>query len=156
MLLGEYNYNLDAKGRVFVPAKLRDELGEVFVIAKSIVKRRNVVYISREELELREQEEKHPQDHGNARHNPAPHGDVSSSQLGGVAGIDFPHQHGNGQIAVGGWYGKWLAAVALRHSHQSNLGTAFFAAIFQTFVRSICVKLSILCSKTVYTQYLQC
>ena len=38
MLLGEYNYNLDAKGRVFVPAKLRDDLGETFVVAKSMDK----------------------------------------------------------------------------------------------------------------------
>ena len=38
MLLGEYNYNLDAKGRVFVPAKLREDLGETFVVAKSMDK----------------------------------------------------------------------------------------------------------------------
>ena len=38
MLLGEYNYNLDAKGRVFVPAKLREDLGESFVLAKSMDK----------------------------------------------------------------------------------------------------------------------
>ncbi len=38
MLLGEYNYNLDAKGRVFVPAKLREDLGENFVVAKSMDK----------------------------------------------------------------------------------------------------------------------
>lgn len=36
MLLGEYNYNVDAKGRVFVPAKLKDSLGEVFVLAKGM------------------------------------------------------------------------------------------------------------------------
>jgi len=36
MLLGQYNYNVDAKGRVFVPAKLKDDLGEVFVLAKGM------------------------------------------------------------------------------------------------------------------------
>lgn len=38
MLLGEFNYNLDAKGRVFVPAKLRESLGDSFVLAKSMDK----------------------------------------------------------------------------------------------------------------------
>lgn len=36
MLLGQFDYSLDAKGRVFIPSKLRDELGETFVIAKSM------------------------------------------------------------------------------------------------------------------------
>ncbi len=36
MLLGQFDYNLDAKGRVFVPARLKDELGETFVITKSM------------------------------------------------------------------------------------------------------------------------
>ena len=36
MLLGEFNYNLDAKGRVFVPSKLRETLGDSFVLAKSM------------------------------------------------------------------------------------------------------------------------
>ncbi len=36
MFLGEYQYSLDAKGRVFIPAKLRDELGNSFVITKGI------------------------------------------------------------------------------------------------------------------------
>lgn len=36
MLGGEYRHNLDAKNRIFVPAKLREELGETIVIAKNI------------------------------------------------------------------------------------------------------------------------
>ena len=34
MFLGEYRHNLDAKNRLFIPAKFREELGESFVIAK--------------------------------------------------------------------------------------------------------------------------
>ncbi len=38
MLLGEYKYNVDAKGRLFIPAKFRESLGDNFIIAKSIDK----------------------------------------------------------------------------------------------------------------------
>ena len=34
MCLGEYRHNLDAKNRLFIPAKFREELGESFVVAK--------------------------------------------------------------------------------------------------------------------------
>ncbi|MBQ7336685.1 MAG: division/cell wall cluster transcriptional repressor MraZ [Clostridia bacterium] len=36
MLGGEYRHALDAKNRIFIPAKLRDELGATFVVAKDI------------------------------------------------------------------------------------------------------------------------
>ncbi len=36
MLGGEFRHNLDPKNRIFIPAKLRDELGETFVVAKDI------------------------------------------------------------------------------------------------------------------------
>lgn len=36
MLGGEYNHSMDAKNRIFIPAKMREELGSEFVIAKSI------------------------------------------------------------------------------------------------------------------------
>ncbi len=36
MLSGEYKHNLDPKNRIFIPAKHREELGENFVVAKSI------------------------------------------------------------------------------------------------------------------------
>lgn len=36
MLLGQFDYNLDAKGRVFIPAKLKESLGDTFVLAKSM------------------------------------------------------------------------------------------------------------------------
>ncbi len=34
MFLGEYKHTLDAKGRLFIPTKLREGLGEEFVISK--------------------------------------------------------------------------------------------------------------------------
>ena len=34
MFLGEYSHTVDSKGRVFIPAKYRDELGTKFVITK--------------------------------------------------------------------------------------------------------------------------
>lgn len=35
MFKGEYNHTLDAKGRLVVPSKVRDELGSQFVITKA-------------------------------------------------------------------------------------------------------------------------
>lgn len=35
-MTGEYQHSLDSKGRIFIPAKLRDELGEVFFITISM------------------------------------------------------------------------------------------------------------------------
>ena len=37
-MTGEYQHSLDTKGRLFIPAKLRDELGEVFFITLSMDK----------------------------------------------------------------------------------------------------------------------
>ena len=34
-LTGEFRHNLDAKGRLFIPARLREELGEVFYLTLS-------------------------------------------------------------------------------------------------------------------------
>ena len=34
MLYGEYEHNMDAKGRVFIPVKLREKLGEKFIVAR--------------------------------------------------------------------------------------------------------------------------
>ena len=36
MFSGEYKHNIDAKNRLFIPAKHREELGETFMVAKSI------------------------------------------------------------------------------------------------------------------------
>ncbi len=36
MFSGEYKHTIDAKNRLFIPAKHRDELGESFMVAKSI------------------------------------------------------------------------------------------------------------------------
>ena len=34
MLIGEYNHNIDSKGRLILPAKFRTELGERFIVTK--------------------------------------------------------------------------------------------------------------------------
>ncbi|MBR4888676.1 MAG: division/cell wall cluster transcriptional repressor MraZ [Clostridia bacterium] len=36
MLMGEYNYSLDTKGRVTIPQKFRDDLGDRFYITKGL------------------------------------------------------------------------------------------------------------------------
>lgn len=36
MLLGEYNHNLDTKGRVSVPSKFREDLGQTFIVTKGL------------------------------------------------------------------------------------------------------------------------
>ncbi|MBR7081545.1 MAG: division/cell wall cluster transcriptional repressor MraZ [Oscillospiraceae bacterium] len=37
-MTGVYQHNLDAKGRLFIPAKLREELGETFYVTLSMEK----------------------------------------------------------------------------------------------------------------------
>lgn len=36
MFMGEYNHTVDAKGRLIVPAKFREALGEEFVVTKGL------------------------------------------------------------------------------------------------------------------------
>ena len=36
MLMGEYQHTIDAKGRLFMPAKLRDDLGGTFILCKGL------------------------------------------------------------------------------------------------------------------------
>ena len=36
MLVGQYDYAIDAKGRLFIPAKLREELGVTFYLAMGV------------------------------------------------------------------------------------------------------------------------
>ncbi len=40
MLYGGYQHNIDKKGRVFIPSKMRDELGAEFIICKGIYGKR--------------------------------------------------------------------------------------------------------------------
>jgi len=36
MLIGEYRYSVDPKGRIFVPAKMREEMGDSFIVSKAM------------------------------------------------------------------------------------------------------------------------
>ena len=36
MFMGEYNHTIDNKGRLIVPAKFRDQLGDEFVVTKGL------------------------------------------------------------------------------------------------------------------------
>ena len=36
MLMGEYEHSLDSKGRMIMPAKLREDIGEKFIITKGL------------------------------------------------------------------------------------------------------------------------
>ena len=36
MLIGEYEHSLDAKGRLIIPAKLRHDMGERFIVTKGL------------------------------------------------------------------------------------------------------------------------
>ena len=36
MLMGEYNHTLDAKGRIIIPVKLREQLSDNFVVSKGL------------------------------------------------------------------------------------------------------------------------
>lgn len=36
MLMGEYHHNIDDKGRLIIPSKFRDELGEKFVVTRGL------------------------------------------------------------------------------------------------------------------------
>lgn len=38
MFMGEYQHNIDAKGRIIVPSRFREELGESFVVTKGLDK----------------------------------------------------------------------------------------------------------------------
>ena len=49
-MTGEYRHSLDSKGRVFIPARLREELGDVFYITLSIDKVNTMSYISQRKM----------------------------------------------------------------------------------------------------------
>ena len=56
MLYGEYKHTIDKKGRMFIPAKLRDDLGSSFVLCRGIDGNRCLCIYS--ETEWKELDEK--------------------------------------------------------------------------------------------------
>ena len=36
MFMGEYHHNVDTKGRLIVPAKFREDLGEMFILTRGL------------------------------------------------------------------------------------------------------------------------
>lgn len=36
MLIGEYEHSLDTKGRLILPAKIREDMGETFIVTKGL------------------------------------------------------------------------------------------------------------------------
>ena len=52
MLYGGYDHSIDKKGRLAIPAKLRDELGESFMICRGIFGKRCVCVYSAEQWEV--------------------------------------------------------------------------------------------------------
>ena len=36
MLMGEYHHNLDEKNRLIIPSKLREEMGDLFVLTRGL------------------------------------------------------------------------------------------------------------------------
>ena len=44
MLTGEFRHSVDSKNRLFIPAKMRDELGDSFIIARDMRGKRLKVY----------------------------------------------------------------------------------------------------------------
>lgn len=51
MLVGTFEHNLDGKNRVFVPAKFRDDLGEVFIYRYNASNYPSIQLYSKEEFE---------------------------------------------------------------------------------------------------------
>ena len=49
MLYGGYQHSIDKKGRVFIPAKFREELGENFIICRGIYGKRCLCVYSQEQ-----------------------------------------------------------------------------------------------------------
>ncbi|MEG1886836.1 MAG: division/cell wall cluster transcriptional repressor MraZ [Oscillospiraceae bacterium] len=49
MLYGEYQHNIDKKGRIFIPAKLREELGDNFMLCRGIEGKRCLCIYSDDE-----------------------------------------------------------------------------------------------------------